>query len=293
MCAQADGVVLGVNGDPAASPALRFAVREAQRRSLPLTLVRSWQVSPLYEAALLMTRGELERAAVQTLQAATDAVAKLAPELRTVSRLAPGRTDELLIEASRRATLLVLGRRGGRGPWLGPVLAHVSAGAHCPVIVVPDEAPVPSHQAPGSAGWLPARHPRPGSHPRLRSAPPVRGAGWLPRDLSGRRGAREREPGRTTRGATALRARCRPPGAGHPRSERLDATLSRVGEQQPAARRTVPRGRDTHDPTMSRRRSRRRDDAGCAGSLRGPAAGATPLKYTAAMQPHPDLPPLS
>lgn len=151
MCAQADGVVLGVNGDPAASPALRFAVSEAQRRSLPLTLVRSWQVSPLYEAALLMTRGELERAAVQTLQAATDAVAKLAPELRTVSRLAQGRTDELLIEASRRATLLVLGRRGGRSPWLGPVLGHVSAGAHCPVIVVPDEAPVPSHQAPGNA----------------------------------------------------------------------------------------------------------------------------------------------
>jgi nucleotide-binding universal stress UspA family protein len=55
--------------------------------------------------------------------------------------LVQGRADIALIDASREASVVVLGRHGGTSAWLGPVLGNVAAGSHSPVVVVPSGPP--------------------------------------------------------------------------------------------------------------------------------------------------------
>jgi nucleotide-binding universal stress UspA family protein len=130
-------VVLGVGGSADGTSALQFAVREAAGRDRPLLVIHAWETSPLYEGALLYSRHDLEQAAAIVLQGALDRIEELAPALDCRSRLVQGRPEDELVQASRRAELLVLGRSPHSTSRLGGVLSHVPARAACPVIAVP------------------------------------------------------------------------------------------------------------------------------------------------------------
>jgi nucleotide-binding universal stress UspA family protein len=73
-----------------------------------------------------------------------DLVSRIAPDVEVALKLVQSDPTEALLEASRTATLLVVGgvdRGRHELGWLGPVPLHVAGDASCPVVVVPTGAP--------------------------------------------------------------------------------------------------------------------------------------------------------
>jgi nucleotide-binding universal stress UspA family protein len=128
------GVVVGVADAPTA--ALRCAVREAARRRAPLTAVRAWR-RPSHDTAG-SGRPHAARAAAE-MDAAL-AGAGVPADVRLYRRTVEGPPGAALVEASRQAGLLVIGRRDPKhlGPQLGRAAHRVLQHSHCPVVVVPD-----------------------------------------------------------------------------------------------------------------------------------------------------------
>jgi nucleotide-binding universal stress UspA family protein len=134
-------VVVGVNGSPSSLRAVEHGAAEAARRSLPLHLLHAWDAWPLYDGATLVPLDGVEEAEARVLHRAVEHLREVAPDVEVSTGLVQERADEALVGASRSAVLLVLGRHDGSRAWTGPVLAHVTALAHCPVVVVPPEGP--------------------------------------------------------------------------------------------------------------------------------------------------------
>ncbi|AQA05133.1 hypothetical protein BVC93_25080 [Mycobacterium sp. MS1601] len=151
-------IVVGYDGTRASRSALEWATREAGLCNRKITVVHviltpemgEWidtAMSERYNAA------RQERANA-LLQEATALVSRTASTDRPVSvgtRVATGSVLATLVETSKDAYMIVVGRRG-LGALAGVVLGSVSRGlvehAHCPVVVVrneeqpPPEAPV-------------------------------------------------------------------------------------------------------------------------------------------------------
>lgn len=133
-------IVVGVDGSPGGSEALRFALVEAQLRGAELQAVAAWRYPDSYgERLALPTDDELAAAAhdalVETISAVGDpADVEVTPVVRE------GRAALVLLEAAADANLLVVGSRG-RGGFTGLLLGSVSQKciqhAPCPVVVVP------------------------------------------------------------------------------------------------------------------------------------------------------------
>lgn len=141
-------IVVGVDGSSHAQAALRFAVAEARLRGATVEAVMAWHL-PYYGGVAGMPlpldsegiersyRAELDQAVARA-----DAGGLAAPIER---HLVEGTPAGVLIDASKGASLLVVGSRG-RGGFVGLLLGSVSqqvaAHARCPVVIVPptDEA---------------------------------------------------------------------------------------------------------------------------------------------------------
>jgi nucleotide-binding universal stress UspA family protein len=133
-------IVVGVDGSPQATAALEFAVGEARLRRAGLHVTYAYPAmgSPLTGSTAEDYYAQVEREARELLErmaAAGPATDDLEVEWLGV----PGNPAEVLITASRGATLLVVGSRG-LGGFMGLVLGSVSSQcvqhAHCPVLVV-------------------------------------------------------------------------------------------------------------------------------------------------------------
>lgn len=139
-------VIVGVDGSDYSTRALKTAAAYANALGLPLDAINCWSRSELYFAAQIPIggfpeQGAFEDAATRVVEEAIERAfgADRPQGLRT--SISYGHTAQVLVEESRSATLLVLGRRGGRGfPGLliGSVSAVCVAHAHCPVLVVND-----------------------------------------------------------------------------------------------------------------------------------------------------------
>jgi nucleotide-binding universal stress UspA family protein len=123
-------VVVGVDGSPAASAAVRLAAREALSRDRMLQVVHAftWQHTPGREAA-----SRIVDEALATAQRCT-------PGVRARGELVDGPPGRVLLRLSRNAVLLVLGAdheqaEAGRLPPGSPLVEVVSR-AWCPVAVV-------------------------------------------------------------------------------------------------------------------------------------------------------------
>ncbi len=135
-------VVVGYDGSGAGDAAWDWAVDEATRRGLPLSLVVAqgalYSTAPGFGAATLWPEdltGEL-------LARATRYAAERAPDTTVDVESGLGSPAALLVEASRTAEVVVLGRR--RHTVIGEVFAgstsaSVVAHAACPVVVVDRE----------------------------------------------------------------------------------------------------------------------------------------------------------
>ena len=141
------GIFVGVDGSDHSRLALAWALREAARQGMPLTVisVRPTPVRPatdIYWAVPDLpvdTRGE--EAELQALREFVNKVAdetgETVPDITVV--MEKGDPAEELIKASRDADLLVVGSRGSGGfarLMLGSVSSKVVHHAACPVVVV-------------------------------------------------------------------------------------------------------------------------------------------------------------
>ena len=164
-------IVVGVDGSPASVRALQFAANQARQQGAPLEVVCVYATDalggPIFipsefgvpgyvgtegppgiadsEAAWMRHRGELADAyrarAEDTVSSVIDHVRDdlqgLAVERTVVADRHPA---DVLVETSRGADLLVVGRRG-RGGFRGLLLGSVSRAcvehAGCPVVVMP------------------------------------------------------------------------------------------------------------------------------------------------------------
>lgn len=135
-------VVVGVDGSPGALAALEVAVEEARLRGARLQVTYAY---PVVEALTGSTGAELYSHLQDEALELVQEVAKSGPPtdgLGVEWSAVPGNAAEVLIEASRGATLLVVGSRG-LGGFMGLVMGSVSTQcvhhAHCPVLVVRDD----------------------------------------------------------------------------------------------------------------------------------------------------------
>ncbi|MBL0705148.1 universal stress protein [Sinomonas cellulolyticus] len=132
------GIVVGVDGSPGSIDALRWAARLEESVGGPIVAAAVWQY-PVSGVGSIYPAWAPEAEARDVLEAAlAEAFGEDVPAgLGTL--IASGPTAHVLIEASRRARLLVVGARGlggFRGLLLGSVSATCAEHASCPVLVV-------------------------------------------------------------------------------------------------------------------------------------------------------------
>ncbi|MCX5052467.1 MULTISPECIES: universal stress protein [unclassified Streptomyces] len=152
--APAGPIVVGTDGSPPARHAVLFALREAQLRGTGLRAVCAYDYTPArYTGYGWMAVPEGDGGLYEQLhdvarQAVTDTVHELrqqlgGPHVEVEILAEAGRPAQVLLDASKDASLLVVGTRGS-GAWgrltLGSTSTEVVHHAHLPVVVVPADS---------------------------------------------------------------------------------------------------------------------------------------------------------
>ncbi|MEO5780349.1 universal stress protein [Arthrobacter oryzae] len=132
-------IFVGVDGSAASVEALRQAQGLAVPLSAKVIALACWDTPPIYEGYVAMGIDDFDVRAAEILQEAVVKAFGAVTPANVETRLVQGHPRHLLIEASRTADLLVLGRRGHGGfggLLLGSVSSACVAHGHCPVLVV-------------------------------------------------------------------------------------------------------------------------------------------------------------
>ena len=132
-------IVVGVDGSDASVEALQQAQWMAVQLGAQLVALACWDYPPVYDGYVAMGIDNFDVRAGEILQESVTKAfgAQTPPNVET--RLVQGRPRHTLIDASRTADMLVVGRRGHGGfggLLLGSVSSACVAHAHCPVLVV-------------------------------------------------------------------------------------------------------------------------------------------------------------
>lgn len=140
-------IIVGVDGSEASVEALRQAQMLAESLHADIEAIACWEFPQMYDGYVVMGIEGFEENARNTLNGAV--LSAFGPEApaNVRTRLIQGEAKAALIEASKKADLLVVGRRGRggfRGMHLGSVSSSSIAHAKCPVMVV--HAPDPALQ---------------------------------------------------------------------------------------------------------------------------------------------------
>jgi nucleotide-binding universal stress UspA family protein len=148
------GVVVGIDGSPGATAALRWAAAEARLRNTRLRVVHAWTFNDLMGAGYLgggylvgstgavpdVGLSNQRRAADELLKQAITRLGAEAEGLEIERAPLEGPTADALVSAATGNDLLVVGSRG-RGGFVGLLLGSVSQQcahrASCPVVIVP------------------------------------------------------------------------------------------------------------------------------------------------------------
>ncbi|MCK6210161.1 universal stress protein [Georgenia sp. EYE_87] len=132
-------VVVGVDGSDRSVRAVSWAAKEAARRGAPLHLVYAFEWPALAEGYDPVPPDELLQPGDRMVEKHVSRVREAHPDLAVSGQAVLGRPSVVLVDASRRASVVVVGARGlGRftGPLLGSVSQKVAAHAQGPVVVV-------------------------------------------------------------------------------------------------------------------------------------------------------------
>lgn len=158
-------VVAGVDGSESAIQAVRWAAAEAVRRGLSLRLVYGY-VPPGHDYPRLeVTAADVREAMVETgaerLRAAKKVASTVAPGLAIETEIREGDPRVLLVEASRRAAVLVIGSRGLNSAGrllLGSSGLAVAMHGRCPLVVVRGASSRSGPVLVGVDGWPASAH---------------------------------------------------------------------------------------------------------------------------------------
>lgn len=143
------GIVVGVDGSPASKVAVQWAARDAELRTVPLTLVHvvratagTWLETPLLPEWM---RGQRERGrqVIDDALKIVDESCQRGPA-QVHCEMPSANAVPALVDLSKNADLVVVGRHGTgtlRGRHMGSVTSGLVYHAHCPVAVIHDEAP--------------------------------------------------------------------------------------------------------------------------------------------------------
>lgn len=148
------GIVVGIDGSPAATVAVQWAVRDAELRNIPLTLVHAispdiatWPDIPL-PPGLARWHKDHGRQLIDDGLKIVDEASRHGGPAGVHSELLSSAAIPTLVDISKNAELMVTGCRGG-GRWLGRRIGSVSSRlvrhAHCSVAIIHDEIPLMSH----------------------------------------------------------------------------------------------------------------------------------------------------
>ncbi|MFF7896020.1 universal stress protein [Streptomyces sp. NPDC007907] len=135
-------VVLGLDTGHPDDTVIAFAFEEAARRDTALRVVHSWNLPPYFAYGLpvdLELNTELGRQEAAALTAVLRPWRQKYPDVRVVEESRSGSPANHVIDASREASLVVVGRRVRRSPFgahIGPVTHAVLHHAAAPVAVV-------------------------------------------------------------------------------------------------------------------------------------------------------------
>lgn len=138
-------VVVGVDGPERSHRALAWAARYARSNDAPLTALAVWHLPASYGWALpLPDDWDPEADAHRALERTVREVLGSAPGLRVRLEVVEGPPGKALVDASRHASLVVVGGRVHgelAGVLFGSAGQFVVAHAHCPVTVVRGDEP--------------------------------------------------------------------------------------------------------------------------------------------------------
>ncbi|MCX2749618.1 universal stress protein [Arthrobacter sp. MI7-26] len=148
-------IIVGVDGSDASIEALRQAQRLASALGAKVEAWACWDFPAGHEAYEMMGKDGFSHQTSEILHEAVTKAFGPEPPKNVRTRLVLGAARQSLIDASRFASLLVVGRRGHggfSGLLLGSVSAACVAHAHCPVLVVHEpDANEHSEPRPGTA----------------------------------------------------------------------------------------------------------------------------------------------
>ncbi|WP_394768780.1 universal stress protein [Lacisediminihabitans sp.] len=139
---EGSGIVVGVDGSPSSHGALTFAAEEALRRSESLRVVHAWLEPAVWQDVYVPDDDFLESLETMHRHVLDEALATVARDYPGVSVehfLARGRAQDVLGEAARGASLLVVGNHGLHGIrrlLLGSVSHALVLGITTPLVVV-------------------------------------------------------------------------------------------------------------------------------------------------------------
>jgi len=141
--ADAGEVVVGVDTRHRIHPVIGFGLEEAAMRQAPVRFLHIWGAPAVGYPGALVTQidlAELQRCESEALGEAIGDWRGKFPDVEVVDDVRLDEPARALVEASRKASLVVVGRRGrehGFGVHLGPVAHAVIHHSHAPVAVIP------------------------------------------------------------------------------------------------------------------------------------------------------------
>ena len=135
-------IVVGTDGSENSLSAVRWALREATLREVPVDVIHSWHFTPMVDpmgVAIIPPTAEIQASAQQVLAAVMKRIESERRNVHVNEIVAQGSPAGTLLSAARDADLLVVGRRGHGGfvgLLLGSVATQVVHHSPCPVVVV-------------------------------------------------------------------------------------------------------------------------------------------------------------
>jgi nucleotide-binding universal stress UspA family protein len=137
-------ILVGFDGSEPSRSALDWAMQVAEARRCSVVAISTYAIPAIAMAAPGFSFEpanvqELADYALDTLARAVSEASAARPTVKVEAKVVEGAAAEVLIDASKRASLLVVGSRG-HGGFVGLLLGSVSQQcvihAHCPVMVM-------------------------------------------------------------------------------------------------------------------------------------------------------------
>jgi nucleotide-binding universal stress UspA family protein len=137
------GIVVGIDGSEPARTALAWAAKQSSLTESPLTVISTWSYPASYGFPITWPDDiDFAADAQRELDESVKQVLGADPKIEVTTAVLEGHPALELVEASRTATLLVVGSRGHgefAGMLLGSVSQFVAMHSHCPVVIIRGE----------------------------------------------------------------------------------------------------------------------------------------------------------